>query len=146
MRAWGSGGRRDARRTRVHVQEPRGDGEPAVRRGGGRGVVLRGVRNGRVGRRRGAQGVAADAQRRPRRVARLPDAGYKFKVVDDDGNEVGSGQVGELLLRGPGVTKGYWGDTAATEAALTDDGWLRTGDLARKGLFERSCSRDARRT
>jgi acyl-CoA synthetase (AMP-forming)/AMP-acid ligase II len=31
------------------------------------------------------------------------------------------------------VTKGYWGDTAATEAALTEDGWLRTGDLARKG-------------
>jgi acyl-coenzyme A synthetase/AMP-(fatty) acid ligase len=33
------------------------------------------------------------------------------------------------------VTKGYWGDTAATEAALTEDGWLRTGDLARKGVL-----------
>ena len=65
----------------------------------------------------------------------FPMPGYKFKVVDDDGNEVGTGQVGELLLRGPGVTKGYWGDTAATEAALTDDGWLRTGDLARKGML-----------
>ena len=65
----------------------------------------------------------------------FPMPGYKFKVVDDDGNEVGTGQVGELLLRGPGVTKGYWGDTAATEAALTEDGWLRTGDLARKGML-----------
>src|SRR5207253_9377306 len=59
----------------------------------------------------------------------------KFRVVDDDGNEVGTGQVGELLLKGPGVTKGYWGDAAATEAVLTDDGWLRTGDLARKGVL-----------
>jgi len=65
----------------------------------------------------------------------FPMPGYKFKVVDDKGNEVNAGQVGELLLRGPGVTKGYWGDTAATEAALTEDGWLRTGDLARKGVL-----------
>ena len=65
----------------------------------------------------------------------FPMPGYKFRVVDDDGNEVGAGQVGELLLKGPGVTKGYWGDIEATQAALTDDGWLRTGDLARKGVL-----------
>ena len=33
------------------------------------------------------------------------------------------------------MTRGYWGDAAATEATLTDDGWLRTGDLARKGVL-----------
>jgi acyl-coenzyme A synthetase/AMP-(fatty) acid ligase len=65
----------------------------------------------------------------------FPLPGYKFRVADEDGNDVGTGQVGELLLKGPGVTKGYWGDTAATEAALTSDGWLRTGDLARKGVL-----------
>ena len=65
----------------------------------------------------------------------FPMPGYKFRVVDDDGNDVAAGQVGELLLKGPGVTKGYWGDDAATHAALTDDGWLRTGDLARKGVM-----------
>jgi len=65
----------------------------------------------------------------------FPMPGYKFRVVDEEGNDVGAGQIGELLLRGPGVTKGYWGDTAATEAALTDGGWLRTGDLARKGVL-----------
>jgi acyl-CoA synthetase (AMP-forming)/AMP-acid ligase II len=43
--------------------------------------------------------------------------------------------VGELQLRGPGVLKGYWGDAAATDAALTEDGWLRTGDLVRSGPF-----------
>ena len=42
-------------------------------------------------------------------------------------------QVGELQVKGPGVLKAYWGDEEATAAVLTDDGWLRTGDLARKG-------------
>jgi acyl-coenzyme A synthetase/AMP-(fatty) acid ligase len=65
----------------------------------------------------------------------FPMPGYKFRVVDEDGNDVGTGQIGELLLKGPGVTKGYWGDSAATDAALTSDGWLRTGDLARKGVL-----------
>ena len=52
-----------------------------------------------------------------------------------------SAAVGELLVHGPGVLKGYQGDAEATGGALTDDGWLRTGDLARRGplgivLFE----------
>ena len=38
-------------------------------------------------------------------------------------------------MKGPGVTRGYWGDAAGTGAMLTDDGWLRTGDLARKGVL-----------
>jgi acyl-CoA synthetase (AMP-forming)/AMP-acid ligase II len=59
--------------------------------------------------------------------------GYDLRVVGDDGAEVAAGQVGELQVKGPGVLKAYWGDDAATAAVLTDDGWLRTGDLARKG-------------
>jgi acyl-CoA synthetase (AMP-forming)/AMP-acid ligase II len=59
--------------------------------------------------------------------------GYELRVVGDDGRPVASGQVGELQVKGPGVLKSYWGDEAATDAVLTDDGWLRTGDLARKG-------------
>ncbi len=61
--------------------------------------------------------------------------GWRTKVADDRGRTVLPGQVGELWLRGPGVLKGYWGDTEATQAALTDDGWLRTGDLVRSGPF-----------
>jgi acyl-CoA synthetase (AMP-forming)/AMP-acid ligase II len=59
--------------------------------------------------------------------------GYRFKVVDEEGAGVRPGAIGELWVKGPGVLKGYRGDAAATEGALTQDGWLRTGDLARKG-------------
>ncbi|QXC60370.1 AMP-binding protein [Aquihabitans sp. G128] len=64
----------------------------------------------------------------------VPLPGNTFKVVGDDGEEVAVGGVGELLLSGPGVLKGYHGAPEATAAALTDDGWLRTGDLARRGV------------
>jgi long-chain acyl-CoA synthetase len=59
--------------------------------------------------------------------------GYDLRVVDEAGGEVRGGQIGELQVKGPGVLTSYWGDDEATAAVLTDDGWLRTGDLARKG-------------
>jgi acyl-CoA synthetase (AMP-forming)/AMP-acid ligase II len=59
--------------------------------------------------------------------------GYEMRVVGEDGEELSGGQVGHLQVKGPGVLKAYWGDEEATAAVLTDDGWLRTGDLARKG-------------
>ena len=59
--------------------------------------------------------------------------GYDLRVVDEDGNELKGGEVGELQVKGPGVLKAYWGDDAATKTVLTEDGWLRTGDLARRG-------------
>ena len=57
----------------------------------------------------------------------------RLKVVDDLGREVGTGQTGELWVQGRGVLRGYHGDPEATSKVLTEDGWLRTGDLARKG-------------
>jgi long-chain acyl-CoA synthetase len=65
----------------------------------------------------------------------VPLPGHDFKVVDDEGREVGPGVVGELLVRGPGVREGYHGDEAATSGAITEEGFLRTGDLVRRGLF-----------
>jgi acyl-CoA synthetase (AMP-forming)/AMP-acid ligase II len=65
----------------------------------------------------------------------VPTPRHAFRVVDDDGNEVAPGREGELLVRGPGVLRSYWGAPEATDAVLTDDGWLRTGDLARRGPF-----------
>ena len=64
---------------------------------------------------------------------RLP--GWRFRVVDDDGEPVSGGEAGELQVKGPGVLEGYWGDEANTAAVLSPDGWLRTGDLVRNGPF-----------
>jgi acyl-CoA synthetase (AMP-forming)/AMP-acid ligase II len=63
----------------------------------------------------------------------LPLPGYRVRVAGEDGREVAPGAVGELWLHGPGVLDGYHDDPDATAEAVTDDGWLRTGDLARRG-------------
>ena len=60
----------------------------------------------------------------------LPLPGVDAKVVDEEGKEVPLGEVGELIVKGPNVMKGYWNRPDETQKALKD-GWLFTGDLAR---------------
>ncbi len=52
-----------------------------------------------------------------------------MKVVDEAGEDLPSGKVGELWVRGPNVVKGYWNKPEATAATFAN-GWLKTGDLA----------------
>ena len=68
-------------------------------------------------------------RRKPGSVGR-PLPCMEAQVVDDDG-PLGAGEPGELWLRGSLVTTGYYGDPEATAAAITPDGWFRTGDIAR---------------
>jgi acyl-CoA synthetase (AMP-forming)/AMP-acid ligase II len=52
------------------------------------------------------------------------------RVVDDPLNDVGTGEVGELVIRGPQVTQGYWNNPGATAEAFAG-GWFHSGDLAK---------------
>ena len=62
----------------------------------------------------------------------LPLADTFAKLIDPDtGTELGDGEVGELVIKGPQVMKGYFNNPQATEAVLKD-GWLFTGDMARR--------------
>ena len=67
------------------------------------------------------------------KVGAIGKAGYLWetKIVDDKGNEVERGQVGELALKGDGVMKCYYKNPAATEEILKGE-WLLTGDMAKE--------------
>lgn len=58
----------------------------------------------------------------------LPDTDIKFVDIDDPKRDVGPGERGELVVKGPQVMLGYFGDPEATEATMVD-GWFRTGDV-----------------
>jgi fatty-acyl-CoA synthase len=58
-----------------------------------------------------------------------PALNMEMKVVADDGSAVPPGTIGELWVKGPNITKGYWNQPEVTAASFTD-GWLHTGDAA----------------
>jgi fatty-acyl-CoA synthase len=61
-----------------------------------------------------------------------PQLLVSVRIVGEDGRDVGDDEVGDLLFAGPAVTPGYWNDPDSTRAAFMPDGWLRSGDLARR--------------
>jgi fatty-acyl-CoA synthase len=56
----------------------------------------------------------------------------RVRLVDESGNDVPVGEVGEMLFQGPHVSSGYWNNPEATAAALDEAGWFHSGDLARR--------------
>jgi long-chain acyl-CoA synthetase len=68
-----------------------------------------------------------DRERKPGSIG-VPVGGTKFRLVDDEGNEVGPGERGEVVMRGPFVMKEYWNKPEATEQVMTG-GWFHTGDI-----------------
>ena len=63
-------------------------------------------------------------------TAGLPVASTALKIINSDGSELPLGDVGELCVKGPQVMKGYWGNEEATWEVISEDGWLKTGDVA----------------
>ncbi|WP_417449656.1 long-chain-fatty-acid--CoA ligase [Kordiimonas sp.] len=60
----------------------------------------------------------------------IPIPGTEIRIVDDEGNEVPSGQPGELWIRGPQIMRGYLNNPDATSSTIVEGGWLMTGDVA----------------
>jgi long-chain acyl-CoA synthetase len=69
---------------------------------------------------------------RPRKAGSIgtPVEGVEMKVMDDEDHEVAQGEVGEIVIRGHNVMKGYWRKPDATAEAMRD-GWFHSGDMAR---------------
>lgn len=61
----------------------------------------------------------------------LPFPNTEVVIRDEDGRDVPLGEPGELCVRGPQVMRGYWNNPEETRAAMTHDGFLKTGDIAR---------------
>jgi long-chain acyl-CoA synthetase len=61
----------------------------------------------------------------------LPLPSTEVALLDDEGQEVPQGEVGEICARGPQLMTGYWGRPEETAKVMTADGWLRTGDMGR---------------
>jgi len=96
------------------------------------GRIMEAFPNARVGNGFGLTETSSVATFLPHEYSRVrPDTvGFAAPVVDLDLFEADSGGVGELLVRGPNVVKGYWNKPEATAQTFVN-GWLHTGDLAR---------------
>src|SRR3954453_5358891 len=69
-----------------------------------------------------------DQERKPGSIG-TPIEGVEMKVVDDDDNDVVQGEVGEIVIRGHNIMKGYWNRADATEEVMRG-GWFHSGDMA----------------
>jgi long-chain acyl-CoA synthetase len=70
-----------------------------------------------------------DRERKPGSIG-TPIEGVEMKVVDAEDRDLAPGEVGEIVIRGHNVMKGYWGRPDATAEAIRD-GWFHSGDLAK---------------
>jgi len=81
-----------------------------------------------------AGGVAAtsleDSDERQVQTVGRAMPGMEIKIVDEEGQELPPGEVGELLCRGESVMLGYYGAPEATAEVVDEEGWYHTGDLA----------------
>ena len=78
--------------------------------------------------------IEGSEEEREKKLKRLSSIGrpmsdVEMKVVDEEGRELPSGEVGEIVARGPRVMTGYWRDEEKTKKTVDKDGWVHTGDM-----------------
>jgi long-chain acyl-CoA synthetase len=71
-----------------------------------------------------------DKERKPGSIG-TPIEGVEMKLVDDQGGDVPQGEIGEIVIRGHNIMKGYWQRPDATQEAITGEGWFHSGDMAK---------------
>ncbi len=76
-------------------------------------------------------GTEADKEKKLKRLSSIgkPMSDVEMKIVNDEGNELPTGEVGEILARGPRVMSGYWKDKEKTEKTIDKGGWVHTSDI-----------------
>ncbi|MBD3211909.1 MAG: AMP-binding protein [Candidatus Lokiarchaeota archaeon] len=72
-----------------------------------------------------------DIRNKPTSVG-LPVLHCDMKIINDKGDNVSQGEVGELLLKGPHIFSGYWDEPQETKNAIEENGYVHTGDLAKQ--------------
>jgi acyl-CoA synthetase (AMP-forming)/AMP-acid ligase II len=76
-------------------------------------------------------GTGEEKEKKLRRLSSIgkPMSDVEMKIVDEEGHELPTGQVGEIVARGPRVMSGYWKDQEKTEKTVDKEGWVHTSDM-----------------
>ena len=78
--------------------------------------------------------ISGSEEEKEKKLKRLSSIGrpmsdVEMRIVDERGNELTLGEVGEIVARGPRVMTGYWEDQEKTDKTIDKEGWLHTGDM-----------------
>jgi acyl-CoA synthetase (AMP-forming)/AMP-acid ligase II len=78
--------------------------------------------------------ISGNEEEKEKKLKRLSSIGkpmsdVEMRVVDEEGHELPTGQVGEIVARGPRVMTGYWKDKEKTDKTIDKDGWVHTSDV-----------------
>jgi len=76
-------------------------------------------------------GTEEEKEKKLKRLSSIgkPMSDVEMKVIDEEGNELPLGEVGEIVARGPRVMAGYWKDDEKTQKTIDKDGWVHTNDM-----------------
>jgi len=77
------------------------------------------------------EGTEEEKEKKLRRLSSIgrPTSDVEMKTIDDEGNDLPVGEVGEIVARGPRVMSGYWKEDDKTAKTIDKDGWVHTGDM-----------------